>query len=130
MRARSGLHMAAQPSTQHVWRASSTAAPASFRLRSGSLRSTVHRYSRTGSSLDSDPQASAVDAIQVRAAELADRLSLDFDRVLRWAVVKAIGWDFGRDKTLVLDEAARVRDWRLRLMGPVIMDARRPRAGS
>jgi hypothetical protein len=27
--------------------------------------------------------------------------------VLRWAAVKAIGWDFGRDETLVLDEAAR-----------------------
>lgn len=47
-----------------------------------------------------------VDAIGSHARDLAERLSLDLDRVLRWAVVKAIGWDFGRDKTLVLDEAA------------------------
>lgn len=60
--------------------------------------------------VDSDSHPSAVDAIRARAAELADRLSLDLDRILRWAVVKAIGWDFGRDKTLVLDAAARRRD--------------------
>jgi hypothetical protein len=47
------------------------------------------------------------DAIRSRASELAERLSLDLGRVLRWAVVKAIGWDYGRDETLILDEAAR-----------------------
>lgn len=50
-----------------------------------------------------------VDAIRHRAAQLSDRLSLDVDRVLLWAVVKAIGWDFGREATLVLDGAARRR---------------------
>lgn len=60
--------------------------------------------------VDSDVYPSATDAIRDRATELADRLSLDFDRILRWAVVKAIGWDFGRDKTLVLDGVARHRD--------------------
>jgi streptomycin 6-kinase len=47
------------------------------------------------------------DAVRSRASELAERLSLDRERVLRWAVVKAISWDDGRDETLILDEAAR-----------------------
>lgn len=55
--------------------------------------------------VDSPSHGSAVDAIRTRAGDLADRLSLDLDRVMRWAVVKAIGWDFGRDKTLILDDA-------------------------
>jgi hypothetical protein len=42
-----------------------------------------------------------------RAEQLAARLSLDVDRVLRWAVVKAIGWNAARNDTLVLDAAAR-----------------------
>lgn len=41
------------------------------------------------------------------ATGLATRLNLDVDRVLRWAVVKAIGWDFGADQAVVLDAAAR-----------------------
>jgi hypothetical protein len=28
--------------------------------------------------------------------------------LLRWAVVKAIGWDFGRAKTLIFDEATHM----------------------
>lgn len=60
--------------------------------------------------VDSNQHLSPADAIRGRAAELADRLSLDLDRILRWAVVKAIGWDFGPDKALVLYEAARPRD--------------------
>jgi streptomycin 6-kinase len=54
-----------------------------------------------------DSQHDPVGAIRFRATELAGRLSLDTDRVLRWAVVKAIGWGFGRDQTLILDEVAR-----------------------
>jgi hypothetical protein len=46
-------------------------------------------------------------AVRLRATQLADRLSLEVERVLRWALVKAIGWDFGREKTLILDQAAR-----------------------
>ncbi len=57
--------------------------------------------------VDVGPDGSAADAIRTRASKLADALSLDPGRVLRWAVVKAIGWDIGRDQTLVLDEAAR-----------------------
>lgn len=57
--------------------------------------------------VDTDSHSDAADAIRARAAALADRLSLDLDRILRWAVVKGIGWDFGREKTLVLDAAAR-----------------------
>jgi streptomycin 6-kinase len=56
--------------------------------------------------VDLGDRTSAADALRARAEELADRLSLDLDAVLRWAVVKAIAWNFGRDKTLVLDEAA------------------------
>ena len=51
------------------------------------------------------PQAAA--SIRRRAQQLADGLGLDVDRVLRWAVVKAFGWDYGRDKILLLDLAAR-----------------------
>lgn len=50
---------------------------------------------------------SPVDAARSRAFALAARLSLDPDRVLRWAAIKAIGWSFGRDETIVLDQAAR-----------------------
>lgn len=51
----------------------------------------------------------AVDQIRLRARQLADGLGLDVDRVLGWAVVKSIGWAFGRDTALVLDAAARAR---------------------
>jgi streptomycin 6-kinase len=44
-----------------------------------------------------------------RAEQLAASLSLDVGRVLRWAVVKAVGWNAGRDDTLVLDTAARMQ---------------------
>ena len=54
-----------------------------------------------------DTPRGPVDAIRFRATDLAHRLALDSDRVLRWAVIKAIGWGFGRDETLILDEAAR-----------------------
>jgi len=27
--------------------------------------------------------------------------------VLRWAVIKGIGWELGREETLILDQAAR-----------------------
>jgi streptomycin 6-kinase len=57
--------------------------------------------------VDLGDHPSAAAAIQSRAGDLADRLSLDLDAVLRWAAVKAIAWNFGRDETLVLDEAAR-----------------------
>jgi hypothetical protein len=56
--------------------------------------------------VDLGDRTRAADAIQARAEDLADRLSLDLDAVLRWGV-KAIAWNFGRDNTLVLDEAAR-----------------------
>jgi streptomycin 6-kinase len=56
--------------------------------------------------VDLGDHTSAADALQARAEELADRLSLELDAVLKWAVVKAIAWNFGRDKTLVLDQAA------------------------
>lgn len=56
--------------------------------------------------VDRDTQHDAVGAIRLRAGQLAERLSLEVDRVLRWAVVKAIGWDVGREEALVLDEAA------------------------
>jgi streptomycin 6-kinase len=49
----------------------------------------------------------SVDAVRSRALTLAARLSLDPERVLRWAVIKAIGWSFGRDETIVLDQVAR-----------------------
>lgn len=57
--------------------------------------------------VDPATNTSATTAIRARARDLAERLSLDLDRILRWAVVKAVGWDFGRDKTLILDEAAK-----------------------
>ena len=57
--------------------------------------------------VDVGAHGSAATAIRCHATDLAERLSLDLDVVLRWAVVKAIGWDFGRDEALVLDEAAR-----------------------
>jgi streptomycin 6-kinase len=57
--------------------------------------------------VDLGDHPSAAAAIRRRAGDLADRLSLDLVAVLRWAVVKAIAWDFGRDEALVLDEAAR-----------------------
>jgi hypothetical protein len=41
-----------------------------------------------------------------RTIALADRLALDHDRVLRWAVIKAIGWGYGREETLLLDRAS------------------------
>jgi streptomycin 6-kinase len=41
------------------------------------------------------------------ADRLASRLSLDAPRILRWAAVKAIGWEFGRDEAVILDAAAR-----------------------
>lgn len=49
----------------------------------------------------------SVDAARSRAVTLAERLTLDPDRVLRWAVVKAIGWGFGRDETILGYQAAR-----------------------
>jgi streptomycin 6-kinase len=42
-----------------------------------------------------------------RAEALADRLGLSTDRVLRWAAVKALGWESGRDAVLALHGAAR-----------------------
>lgn len=56
---------------------------------------------------DAMPVAQAAASIRRRAQQLADGLSLDVDRVLRWAVVKAFGWDYGTDKVLILDRAAR-----------------------
>lgn len=56
--------------------------------------------------VDTTTGSSTVDTIRTRAWDLTKRFSLDLDRVLRWAVVKAIGWNFGRDKTMILDEAA------------------------
>lgn len=58
--------------------------------------------------VDHETPGGPVTAIRLRATQLANRLSLDPDRVLRWAVVKAVGWDFGRDKTIILDQAARM----------------------
>jgi streptomycin 6-kinase len=58
-------------------------------------------------SVDLGTRRRPVDAARFRATDLADRLSLDPDRVLRWAVIKAIGWGFGRAETLILYEAAR-----------------------
>jgi streptomycin 6-kinase len=48
-----------------------------------------------------------VDVGTSRAIALADRLGLDPDRVLRWAVIKAIAWRSGRDEVILLDRAAR-----------------------
>jgi streptomycin 6-kinase len=53
-----------------------------------------------------DTRRGPVDAMRFRAADLANRLALDPDRVLRWAAIRAIGWGFGRDETLTLYEAA------------------------
>lgn len=58
--------------------------------------------------VDPASHLSAADAIRTRAAVLAERLSLDLDPVMRWALAKAIGWGFGRDKTLVIHDAATV----------------------
>jgi streptomycin 6-kinase len=49
-----------------------------------------------------DPVAS----IRRRAEHLAGLVSLDVDRVLRWATVKAIGWDMGGDEAVTLHAAA------------------------
>lgn len=48
----------------------------------------------------------SVDAARLRAVTLAERLSLDPDRVLRWTVIKAIGWSFGRDEAILGYQAA------------------------
>jgi streptomycin 6-kinase len=42
-----------------------------------------------------------------RAEALAERLGLSTDRILRWAAVKALGWESGRDAVLALHGAAR-----------------------
>lgn len=42
-----------------------------------------------------------------RAEALAERLELSTDRVLRWAAVKALGWESGRTAVLALHGAAR-----------------------
>lgn len=42
-----------------------------------------------------------------RAEALAERLALSVDRVLRWAAVKALGWESGRVPVLALHGAAR-----------------------
>lgn len=57
---------------------------------------------------DDDPTGSeSVETIARSAAMLAERLSLELERVLRWAVVKAVGWNAPRDHILALDAAAR-----------------------
>jgi hypothetical protein len=48
-----------------------------------------------------------VDAARSRAVALAERLSLDPERVLRWAPIKALAWSFGRDEAILCDQAAR-----------------------
>lgn len=50
----------------------------------------------------------AAQATLRQARQLADRLSLDVGRVLRWAVVKAVGWRAPRRVTAALDAAARL----------------------
>lgn len=41
-----------------------------------------------------------------RAEQLANHLSLDVRRVLRWAVVKAVAWHADREHALTLEAAA------------------------
>lgn len=52
------------------------------------------------------PQLASEEVVD-RASRLAEALDLDRDRMLWWAVVKAIGWSFDRAGILVLDDAAR-----------------------
>ena len=56
----------------------------------------------------SAPEEQSVALITDEARTLAERLDLDPVRILRWSVVKAIGWDFGRTATLLLFAAATV----------------------
>lgn len=57
---------------------------------------------------DDDPTGTeSVQTIATDAELLADRLSLEPERILRWAVVKAVGWDAPPGHILALDAVAR-----------------------
>lgn len=54
------------------------------------------------------PRDDVAQMIAERATELAGRLSLDTGRVLRWAAIKAVAWDNGREHTQIFDAAVRL----------------------
>lgn len=66
------------------------------------LAQTLVNWVRTG------PADQDVAAAHVRrhAAAMSDALELELDRVLRWAVVKGVGWEFSPSETTILHRAA------------------------
>lgn len=44
--------------------------------------------------------------VRRHAAAMSDALGLELDRVLRWAVVKGIGWEFAPSETTILHRTA------------------------